>query len=108
MEALGGVGKFVVTADVGHTASVPTDVITTSAILKEGMKKKTHGCEPQGCAPELCQCSVCSRAALAPLQAWVGEGHRAVYELGALHCPYPLHLQPSSVPALYPAHRLLL
>lgn len=91
-------------ADVGNTASVPTDVITTKAILKEGMKKETHGSEPQGCAPELCQCSVSSRAALTPSQAWVQEGHRAVYELSALHCPYPLHLQPSSAPALYHAH----
>lgn len=56
-------------ADVGNTASVPTDVITTKAILKEGMKKETHGSEPQGCAPELCQCSVSSRAALTPSQA---------------------------------------
>lgn len=72
--------------DVGHTATVPTDVITTSAFLKEGMKKERHGCEPQGCAPELCQDSVCSRAALTPLQAWMWESHGALHEVGTLHC----------------------
>lgn len=48
---LGGVGKFVLTmqtwAAPQEHASLPTDVIiTTSAILKEKMKKEMHGCEP--------------------------------------------------------------
>lgn len=42
---LGGVGKFILTTQTW--ASLPTDVvITTSAILKDKMKKETHGCEP--------------------------------------------------------------
>lgn len=60
---LGGVGKFVLTMQTWATpqehASLPTDVvITTSAILKEKMKKETHGCEPRDQAQELCQCSI--------------------------------------------------
>lgn len=48
---LGGVGKFVLTmqtrAAPQERARLPADVIiTTSAILKEKMKKETRGCEP--------------------------------------------------------------
>lgn len=72
---LGGVGKFVLTTQTWATpqehASLSTDVITTtSAILKEKMKRETHGCEPWGQAQELCQCSVLlqNSSSLTPLQ----------------------------------------
>lgn len=99
--ALGGVAVCTNSADVGHTASVPADVITTNAILKAGMKKETHGCEPQGNAPELCQHSVCSRAALTPSEARGSQGSVQTGSSALLLAPGPptLLCQPCTMPA---------
>lgn len=67
-------------ADVGHTASVSTDVIATSAFLKKGWKRK-HMAVSHGCAPELCQGSVCSGAALTPPRPGCESGQCMNWEL---------------------------
>lgn len=95
---LGGAGKFVLTLQTWATLpACPQMLLPQVLFKKKGWKRKCMTVSPRAVLQSF------SSAVFSPEQHWLPrrpgcEGHRAVYELWALHCPDSLLLQPSSVP----------